>query len=252
MYRENAATLGALISEHPFARSWLLRLAIAGGSLFVTGAGLTAWMSDGFSPNNRASFTSSGEQWTVALSVGGILLVSAAVCFVALMIGRSTRAKVHEHGLVYETRGKRTVFRWQDVDALWKNEAIVGNVEQFRYAVADSAGRRVGISFRLAHVRDIAQRIERELIARRLPSLRAALDRGESVDFGEIRMSAGGLSRGRKQISWSELSAVRVDNRFVSVWTPSGSAPWLEVRTATLPNVELFAALAQKHVRIAR
>lgn len=84
--------------------------------------------------------------------------------------------------------------------------------------MSDTNGRRLSIAWRLAHVRDVGQRIERAVVANQLSSMGEAHERGETL----------------------------------SVWQPSASSAWLEIRTGAVPNVAIFEAIVGKHVRIAR
>jgi hypothetical protein len=252
VYRENADSLGAMVSEHPFARLWTVRLGIAAVAMTALGAGMTAWMTDGFSPHNRASFQSDTEQWTVSLVMGGLIGCIGLLCAVSLWVGRSSRVRLYEGGLVRESLGKSTTFRWADLASFWKDERITRDTEHFRYTVADKSGRRISIPWRLAHVRDVGQRIERELCARKLGPALAAHAGGETLSFGELQVAPRGLGRRGREIAWSEIAAVRVDNRFLAVWAPGASGPWLQLPTGEVANVEILVAILKTHVRVER
>lgn len=248
MYRQSADDLGALESEHPFAPGWSKRLLGIALASLALGIALLMFMTDGLAPHNRKSFSSESEQWAVSLAVSGLFFALGVGLLVARWLQSSASARLHEDAIVYSWRGKTTTIRWSDLKHLWSMETIRNGVEHFQYKLEDKSGRVMRISPRLASVRSIALRAGRALATHRLPEATKAHAAGEHLRFGDLLLSAQGLTMGGAELRWTEILSASRSSTQITIWKRGGEAK--RFSRAAVPNVDILFDLLREHVEL--
>ncbi|WP_322480543.1 DUF6585 family protein [Thermogemmatispora sp.] len=124
-------------------------------------------------------------------------------------------------GFVCQQGQRLMALRWDQIEALWYREEIKGIVtgssgemefvrkESYRLQSID--GRWLNLKGPLLKKPELISLINRQICAHRLPGAIAALQAGETLVFGEMRVNQAGLSKGRKFVPWQEIKDVTVD-----------------------------------------
>jgi hypothetical protein len=91
----------------------------------------------------------------------------------------------------------------------------------------------------------------------RFPAMRQTLDDGGTVDFGLLRVEAGGLRRpglfggSGKHLPWDQLAKLDVASGSVTIYLRDRRRPWTWVAVADLPNFGSFLALVRPRAAVA-
>lgn len=218
-------------------------------------------------------------RWHLWAGLAGGVIVAGGL----LLLVRFPRlkAKVHSEGLIYQTRAKTEVWRWNDVEEfsvlLEKREtrakhssllefliekvleAIVMALlpKAMKYRVSYEL-RRPGHKLELtSSIRDHKRlgEIAGNLISsHRLPSLLASVLAGNTVPFGKFLIGPDGVTdTGHKQhrlLPWDAVGAVAVSKYAVAVYQVGQKAHWASATVSAVPNAVMLTELAECVIRI--
>lgn len=187
-----------------------------------------------------------GDRTTNTL-VGGGLLAIALWASVALVRKAAMRVELHTGGLRWRERGLTRDIAWEEIAELRgvHTARTVAGAEVARtsvYRLVLEGGTEYVMTNMLSDLGALAARIEAELARRRLPLLRARLERGERVAFGPVALGPDGVTSGDRTIAWAALAGVDVEGGVVRVHGPI----LIEVRWSAVPNAALLLALLEE------
>jgi hypothetical protein len=170
-----------------------------------------------------------------------------------------------EAGLVRRRAGATPeVFRWDQTTTVMYSTTHVhyNRVYQrtdFRYELTRSDGRVLRIDdhyldpalskrgspttwkYRLAM---LGQAAARQVAQAQLPGALAALQRGQSLTFGDIVINMSGIASKQNATPWSSIRAVEVNKGIVRIRKEGKFLPLPKRPVSKIPNVLLFVALA--------
>ena len=143
----------------------------------------------------------------------------------------------------------REVCPWTEVAAVGEQFVPAENLNPLRIWVYRKDGWNVRLSmWQLSGLPQLLAIIHHNTHSRLLSEARAALDRGESVPFGRVDMSATGLRARGRELSWEQVSHVVPDEAGdLGVWEIGGKKPWLDVATGTVDNVRVLLELVEQY-----
>src|SRR5580658_8320393 len=171
MMDANAADprLGRMMKEYKASASAtrsliLIALGCAGiGALLLAAAG--------------SELRSSRPEWggAVILSILGLAFLSVASLIAYLQfLGRAARVCIHENGLSFRRGGKSSTTTWDEVESL-----VVGMFAR----IVTTDGEVIDLGAGIEGIDEVIERIHDETLSRILPRVRAAIDKGASVEF---------------------------------------------------------------------
>jgi len=161
---------------------------------------------------------------------------------------------LHEGGVMYDDGTRRRLIRWEEITTLKQPPAKVkvrGVLEvKIPYAcLLRAEGQPEIVLSGFGNVRAVGKRAEQETLERILPQLRERLERGETVRFGTLSLSADGVGGfgvlGGGQVRWEEVEGLYIDGKGRVALAEKGAllgqpaVPFIDV-----PNGHLFFALA--------
>jgi hypothetical protein len=233
-------SLGPLVSEHGAGLERRLRV-IACGVLTVLLLGAAVWVA--------VSGIKAGG-W-IALGLALLALLSAAGLF---FVGRKLkwRALLHRDGLVLERNGPPEVLPWSDVK--YCIERNVNGQYSVRLQLMDERLIFLDANLRNHYALGTAARagVTRAVLARAADQLK----RVEEVPFGPLKVSRDGLSNGKEQIRWDEVSELGAVLNFsgsgYKVEVRKGGATWFSRPYIDFPNAEAFLELASRFTKVSR
>lgn len=80
---------------------------------------------------------------------------------------------------------------------------------------------------------------------RQLPDAIAALERGEQLSFGDIRISLAGVQTASELIAWNAIKEVEVAQGVIRIKQAGRFRPLSRKSASEIPNVQLFVLLAK-------
>lgn len=244
--------LGALLSEHRPRQGlvWLWAILAVAGSVGASAGAVIGLISGYF------SYTQFGP--AVVGRWAGPWLVLAAVSAPVAGLGLynvwrlgGLVVRAYEHGLVMRHGGTRRVARWEQVRGV--------QTAALRYRLPGAGRPRTRLTLTLAGVGRteivtltesldgldaLAEVTKGRVYPRLLAEYTEAFNRGEELDFGPLRMSAAGLSFGRRALTWGEVSGAALQDGEVRLRLAAGRRrPKLSAQR--IPNVELCVQLIE-------
>jgi hypothetical protein len=212
-----------------------------------------------------------GTWMPAAGAAAGVLVIGG---FLLLVRYPKLKVKVHSEGLVYQTRKKYEVWRWNEVEEfsvlLDKREArtkpsspleflIEKVLEAVVMALLPKAAkyrvsyelRRPGHKLELgSSIRDHKKlgEIAGNLVSNnRLPSLLASVRAGNTVSFGRFVIGPDGVTDTRPKhprlLPWDAVAGIAVSKYAVAVSQVGQKAHWASARIDTVPNAVILADL---------
>lgn len=153
-------------------------------------------------------------------------------------------------GLVVKRGGEERVCHWDDVEAL---TGMVATTNQFGMrcyvggplVLTRRDGRKITISDGLQDGVQLGEVITAEVLKRRLPEARAALERGDAILVVPLRIDRLGLAQGDGDaLPWGDVDEVTVVDDLLVIRRAGAPAPWFKAKLEKTPNAVLVLDLA--------
>jgi hypothetical protein len=179
----------------------------------------------------------------LVLGIGGTFVFG--LCW-ALAFNR--RVIVCENGLLIQGLGSKTPLLWTDVEAVTFQMQGIGPWSHV-VTLRKAGGRDLTVPMAVRKQFQLFQVISDAIKPLHLPRVYAALDRGESVDFGEeLKLTPRGLLWSQKLVPYDKVGGVlfgmRPDiKRAVLFLSNRKDVPHIE--TAFLPNLEVLLTVLE-------
>jgi len=249
--------LGAQKAEYHYggAGKWLSLIL---GIVFVLAcpalALLAAWL--GYDANDR--FGSRAVLGSVAgpLVIGLALLVIGAAMLFQAWRNWSLAAGLYDKGLAFRDRQGIRQVAWTDVEAVWQNVTrhytngvYTGTTHVYTLKVVN--GQKVVLDDRLGKkVEELGREIQQNVSSALFPRYWQALQSGQKVAFGPLALDRTKLYAGKKELSWDEIKAIRVDKGAIAVRKDKGWLNWASATVAQVPNFFIFYELIGRLAKI--
>ena len=234
--------LGPLVGEHKAGLEPKVRVIACGVLVSLLPAG-AAW----------AAFANIRGMGWVALALA-LLALLAAAGLVVLVRRLKWRALLHRDGVILERSGPPEVLPWSDVK--YCTERNVNGHYSVRLRLMDERLVFLDANLRDHHALGTAVRegVTRAVLARAA----GQLEHGEEVPFGPLKVSRDGLSNGKEQLGWDEVSELGVVLNFsgsgykVEVRKEGAKLAWFSRPYIDFPNAEAFLELASRFTKVSR
>jgi hypothetical protein len=180
-------------------------------------------------------------------------LAAVSACFMGLRnIFWRMDVLVCADALVRIVRGHASVFRWDDIEAVYRN---IDEVYRHRCRSSCTVRCRSGASLkftgnRLERADQLAELIERETARRMLPEAERQLDAGGSVTFGPLTVGSAGLTKGSATLPWDEIADVQVVKGVLTARQRGRRRAWCAVGVSKVPNVAVLLGLVERRAAV--
>ena len=153
-------------------------------------------------------------------------------------------------GLIVKRGGEERVCHWDDVEAL---TGMVATTNQFGVrcyvggplVLTRRDGRKITISDGLQDGVQLGEVITAEVLKRRLPEARAALERGDAIVVGPLRFDRLRVAQGDGEaLPWGDVDEVAVVDDLLAIRRAGSPAPWFKAKLEKTPNAVLVLDLA--------
>jgi hypothetical protein len=233
--------IGRPTAVFTFARRQRLALIVAGILAAVAGIGLLAalW----FVLNETI-----GLLGILLLAVGPVLVLHARKY-------RRLHAIAGSEGVALVENDAVSSCRWQEVHTVQETR-LVGEMQSVLQASARGEDHYFRVTCRdgkelvfrnfLDDLSWLGQIIHHETLPYLLPPAVAALEKGESLDFGPLCVDPEGLrSAPEKLLSWEEVKEVTVANGLLKVTRMGKLWAWFKTPLSQVPNAHVLLALVR-------
>ena len=184
----------------------------------------------------------------VAFAVGAIVLFSA---------WRSWKlaAALYEHGVAFIERGPVQQFRWDEVDAVWQaitkhyyNGVYTGTTHI--YTVQLKGGKKVVLSDKYGKdIEQLGRGLQQGTAELLLPRYWQGLQTGQKLTFGPLALDRDKLYAGKKELSWTEIKAIKIDRGNIAI---KKDQAWFNWASATVPQIANFYVFLELVSRFAK
>jgi hypothetical protein len=241
--------LGAQLSIHGVDRAQVLRRLLFG----VMAGGLALFVGWG---STRFSFK---FPMSIIYILGGVLLALSALWFVGMMLDalrmwlQQPKIIVYEKGVALQTRGATQTWEWRDFKRMQGN---LTNFSMFGLVLRTGAWKFYTdaekpfiVSALYAQAEQLSELLINQMVALRLPDALAALERGESLKFGDIALSRQKFSKGTQQLDWQDIDKIGLE---LGAWVVSYHNPetnkdkQLRMEISSIPDFPLMARLTEQ------
>lgn len=121
--------------------------------------------------------------------------------------------------------------------------------KQFLYTITSRDGRTVKLTQFWADIERVGPYINERVSMAQLPAALGAIDRGQGIVFGDMTITAAGISGRRKTATWHDVRNVTINNGYVSVNIAGKFLSLSSTAAAKLPNLPLFFALTDQLIK---
>ncbi len=190
----------------------------------------------------------------------GVVLMLAFIIPFTWLLSRSPnfnrtqaakRVYVFEGGLVHADRGL-TPYPWpaimsvrQKIVRQYVNGVYTGT--RYLYTVTRNDGKVLKLTEFFDGIARLGQGISEQVARIHLPHALAAIQRGETVPFGDLAVHANGVVSARHGLlPWAELEQVQVVQGYVRLRKAGKWLPWSHKPAAEIPNLYVFLTLADQ------
>lgn len=155
------------------------------------------------------------------------------------------RLYVFEHGFVYAASAEGLeAFAWRRIARQRDRVVVIAGVIRFRrYMLTRDDGESVVLTNFWVHIREVMKGVITQVANVQLADAKAAIERGESVEFGKLVVDATGVSGPRGWAPWSDIEVSLNARGRIFVRASDGFLPLFSARTEKVPNVPVFIAL---------
>jgi uncharacterized protein DUF6585 len=245
-----ARELGALLATYPAKRLTPGRW-VAFGFLIALLWGLAA-----------VPVLAGPDAWPMTAIFGALGLVFVALLLRTPNFSRAqARRRVYafEHGIVHVDRsGTPADYRWDAIMSV-KQKIVrrttygVETARNYLYTVTRNDGTVLKLTEFFDGIAQLGQGISEQVARVHLPHAYAAIQRGETVPFGDLAVNAAGVVSVRHGVlPWYQLEGVNVFNGYVRLRKAGKWLPWSGKPASEIPNLYVFLTLADQLQRTAQ
>lgn len=212
-----------------------------------------------FKPQRFGVIVKSSFYLTLAVLL--FLFVVPAVVFYYVSLRRhpdfnrrqgAKRLYLFEHGMIadQETGAGTVAVRWDRV-RLYEEQVqkiINGIPGPILYTcVAMAPGASVTVTNFYQDAPTWAPAMQRAVLLAQGTTVQKAFLAGEVLDFGEFDLSTAGIAHRKQLLPWTQVEHVKLGGGAVAVMKTGASDFWARAMAKSVPNLQVFLAMVDKH-----
>lgn len=186
-----------------------------------------------------------------AIGVSAGFALIGLVGLACLLHLRGRHATVYSGGILVHRRGKALKIAWDQIQAVSTSSVRYGLPwlawgSSSRLSLRLKHGKTLSFTQAYTNLDQMAVTVKQQIYPALLEEYRQALQEGHAVQFGAIEISRTGLSNGKRQYEWADVSNVSLKQGVLRVRThPSSRKRGIRLSTHRIPNVDLCFQLIQ-------
>jgi hypothetical protein len=191
------------------------------------------------------------QVWPAVVAFGavGVGLVVVLLRTPNLSRAQARRAAyVFEHGLVHVDRsGTPDGYRWDAIMSVTQRIVRRKTFESFLYTITRNDGTVLTLTEFYDGIAELGGTVCERVAGVHLPHAYAAIERGETVPFGDLALNAAGVVSVRHGIlPWTQLDGVSVAGGYVRLRRTGRWLPWSTKPAGEIPNLYVFLTLLDR------
>jgi hypothetical protein len=157
-------------------------------------------------------------------------------------------AYVFEHGLVHVDRsGTPDGYRWDAIMSVTQRIVRRKTFESYLYTVTRNDGTVLTLTEFYDGIAELGRTVCERVAGVHLPHAYAAIERGETVPFGDLALNAAGVVSVRHGVlPWAQLDCVAVTGGYVRLRRTGRWLPWSTKPAGEIPNLYVFLTLLDR------
>jgi len=242
---ESAYQLGGLRKD--FRISTVELMMCVGMGLFLVGflgwMGITAFP-QALAPQNATDFVMLAGIITALVGGSGW----GAVEIRKLLKNRNMRVLLFEEGFVSIRQEQVFVCRWDEVASVFEGTIFANDACVRSCTVYKRSGEEWTIrndTELISGFPRLVKAVIDETKRRLFPRMLAALEAGQSIDFGCLRLTPEGIVYNDRMLPWAELKSIRCEDLGVGIEQRGAWVTWAAISNGSVPNRFALQEVAQ-------
>lgn len=199
------------------------------------------------------------------MCIGFVLVTSGGGTMQLALQNCGARFIVLSQGLARVRKSRIDLYRWDEITDVWqfqwpdadftkglprKFTATIGighsilrsgNLVKLRR----KDGRKLRLDDFIENVDELINIIQFETAKAMLPTILAKFEAGNALSFGKLRIDQDGISRGTRDILWSDVREIKQDRHMLLVYQQGKSVHAIAEAYHKIPNLHVFLALVR-------
>jgi hypothetical protein len=234
--------LGKPLAEFAVTGGRFLRSLILAPILFLLGWAVIVGMAFVAAQKLRGSI---GKLFVVGI----VMVVGAVVMVIRALRNRGLRVLIFPEGLVRFQGEQTKTFFWDQVVSVCRHNTKSnwhhGALGSLVYAVELASGETLRFDDYLPDLKRLGEMIEQRTLPYLLPLAQAALDAGETVAFGSVRVNQEGITHKKQTLPWNQVKSIEIADA-LKIKRHNKWAAWCTLPTAEVQNSHVLRAIADR------
>jgi hypothetical protein len=154
------------------------------------------------------------------------------------------RIYLYERGFVHaDAKGALDLFRWNQIDTVFESVnrwTPVFVKPRIRCLITRYDGKTIALTNMWSGIGHLVGETSRHVTRAQLPVVRAALERGQRVQFGKIIVDAAGVTGPHRSAPWAEIKVQGVETGRMRLLAGDSLSALSSTPTSRIPNLRLF------------
>ncbi len=207
----------------------------------------------GYDTLQRRGWVKVAESVALPLIIAGVCFLLALGILITAWRNWTLAAAVYDNGVALNSRKGVQQMAWADVTAVWQavtkhytNGVYTGTTHV--YTLQSNTGEKLVFDDRLGKgVEQLGTALQDGVSKVLFPRYAQALDNGQKVTFGPLALDREKFYSGKKELTWAEVPAVKIDKGIISVRKEGkGWFNWTAVSVPQIPNFYVFITLLNR------
>ena len=173
-----------------------------------------------------------------------------------IVLNADKSVEIKTNGFEHKSKSGVRFIDWKEVEYIWdKYERIQYSLFPIRHVHIVKLELRDGVSIKLdrnlKNIGTLANLLHEGITRIQLPIAISGLQRGATIDFIILKLNEKGITFNNKSISWQDIEKILVKRSGVSIQkTGKNWTSWAIIKGEDLPNLRLFALLANEFTKV--
>jgi hypothetical protein len=183
------------------------------------------------------------------MSVGGVgTVVLGSLAYAGM--GRSV--EVRENGIVLRRFGRFRPIPWDAIHSLKETMSPRADYPLHWLFLEVPGQKRVWLTNALADSDELFRVICEQFSKRKLATVLSALELGQPVIFGDLKLTSAGFENDGKKLGYESVQSLRVATGVFEIHKLGQSKPWYACPFGEIPNGPLLLAVLEERGRAMR
>jgi hypothetical protein len=161
---------------------------------------------------------------------------------------------LYQKGLIDNRKGQTSLLLYKDISKIYTSIVNCSGQVFYDYTVHTHSDKKIKFSIEIANTKQFGDAMWEGLLATQLQQHLADLDKGASISFDKLSLSAEGLMLRNKQLAWQDFSHAEIKRskigkrvtHWLEIYQKDQSDVWALFQRNKFPNLFLFFTLVER------